>query len=66
MPIESFQLIQTGLLSPEFRGTHGIDVTQEAIGNFRWILWVFVQESTQTVRSFRRLSEFSTWSIGCE
>lgn len=34
------------------RGTHRIDVTQEAVGHFSWILGVFVQESKKTARHF--------------
>lgn len=41
------------------RGTHGIDVTQEAIGHFRCILGILVQESIKTGRYFHSVRLFN-------
>ena len=47
--VETYPSIQAFLLQT-LAGTHRVDVAQEAIGHFRWILWMLVQEATDTQR----------------
>lgn len=35
-----------------------VDVTQEAVRHFRWILWMFMMEPTKTARGFGEKGAF--------